>query len=488
MGVHWMWGWEIGAVQTTYELSGWTAVNAWTMNPAQTADTFQPAAGYGGGSFALHLIRQDGNGTSRILTPLSGENSVGNIQRFIFHDGYKRVGGTPGNYLGRAFLRFLQNTTEVIRLSQNIIGVTSSPIDLYVNGVWLATTATYYTGTQPWHRVVLVADGASGNYAVYVNGILEINVTGSGETFASINAVEFARGCGTTGGVNGGYHDQAVMFNGGNTATGDLTMANNPLNNETVVIGVQTYTFKTTLTGAANEVLRDAAVAATSRRNLINAINLGPGAGTLYDAATTLNADVRAFEDTAATAVHVKAKIIGTGPNSVVTTDTLTGGGDGWGGGTLSGGDSNPANDLALALGQIFIQGFLPDSDVSAGSWDTQPLGGQPLYNNINDGTALSDFIETTTSPDAYIVGHQGRSDINPSFAPSQVHAVQTIQISRASGAITSGRTTVDVPSIGTIIGDSTALSASSIMVNDLWEWRGNATTDIDGLETGQEV
>lgn len=487
--VAWMWGWELGTLSTVYQQTGWTYTNVWTADVAHTADTFQPAAGYGGGNFSLYLVRQDGNGTSRISSPPTGQNSIGTRSRFIFHDGYKRVGSTAGlTYFGGSLLRFLNGISEVVRLSQTTGGVGTSALSLYVNSVLVGTTTTTYTGSQPWHRIVLDLDGPNGNYDVYVNGLLEISVTASGQTFASVNVVEFLPGTGTTGSPNGGYHDHAVLFLGGNFATGDLTLATNPTAGaDSITIGAQTYTFDNPLQPNPNSVLVGGTVADT-RRNLINAINLGPGAGTLYHASTPLNADVRAFEDLTLPGVHVKAKIIGTGPNAVITAASLTAGGDGWGGGTLTGGDSDPTNDLNLALGQVFIQGFKPNADVTVGSWDTQPTPGQPLYNNINDGSALTDFIETTTTPDAYVVGHESRADIDPAFAPSQVHAVQTIQISRASGAITSGRTTVDVPSVGEMIGDSKSLSAAGIMVNDLYEWRGNVTTDIDNMESGLEV
>jgi len=63
-------------------------------------------------------------------------------------------------------------------------------------------------------------------------------------------------------------------------------------NNDTVTIDAVTYTFKTTLTPAANEVLRDTVTGTASLRNLHHAIN-GTGAkGTAYASATTPHATV----------------------------------------------------------------------------------------------------------------------------------------------------------------------------------------------------
>lgn len=117
-------------------------------------------------------------------------------------------------------------------------------------------------------------------------------------------------------------------------ATGTLTLTNQPLDTETVVIGGKTYTFETVLTNVNGHVLIGA-TAEDSLDNLVAAINLGAGAGTLYAAATTLHATVSAT-DGAGTTVIVTAKTAGSGGNAIATTDTLTNGS--WGGATLAGG------------------------------------------------------------------------------------------------------------------------------------------------------
>lgn len=75
----------------------------------------------------------------------------------------------------------------------------------------------------------------------------------------------------------------------------------NVSNNNTVTLGAKTYTFKTALTPAANEVLIGADWDA-SLLNLIRAMNLTGTPGTDYGAATTINADV--FAAAAVTADH----------------------------------------------------------------------------------------------------------------------------------------------------------------------------------------
>jgi hypothetical protein len=71
------------------------------------------------------------------------------------------------------------------------------------------------------------------------------------------------------------------------------TFGGNPSNGQTVSAGFQIYTFVTSLSGTANQVLIGLALG-NSLANLVAAINLGPGAGTLYSAATPINTIVQA--------------------------------------------------------------------------------------------------------------------------------------------------------------------------------------------------
>lgn len=108
-------------------------------------------------------------------------------------------------------------------------------------------------------------------------------------------------------------------------------------NTQTVVIGGQTYTFNTSLTNTANNVLIGADATAMGN-NLAAAINAGAGAGTTYGTGTVANASVTATADTGV--VTVTAKTSGSGGNAVTISETLTNGA--WAGGatTLSGGST----------------------------------------------------------------------------------------------------------------------------------------------------
>ena len=81
-------------------------------------------------------------------------------------------------------------------------------------------------------------------------------------------------------------------------------------NNDTVAVGGTTYTFKTALTGAANEVLIGVTGDTTALANLQKAINLSGIAGTDYGTGTVINAGVSA-SGASATNLTVTSKVNG---------------------------------------------------------------------------------------------------------------------------------------------------------------------------------
>lgn len=117
-------------------------------------------------------------------------------------------------------------------------------------------------------------------------------------------------------------------------ATGTLTVTAQPANDETVTIGYKVYTFKTVLTGAANEILRGASQTA-ALNNLVAAINGAAGAGATYGTGTTPHGQVTAIR--IGSTVVVTAVALTAAANSIETTETLALGS--WGAATLSGGE-----------------------------------------------------------------------------------------------------------------------------------------------------
>ena len=123
------------------------------------------------------------------------------------------------------------------------------------------------------------------------------------------------------------------------TITSDTTA---PSNGDTVVIGGQTYTFKTALSSstAANEVLIGVS-AAVALDNLKAAINKAAGGGTTYGSDTVANASVAATTNTDTTQV-VEALVAGVAGNSIAVSETSSH--LSWGAATLENGvDCTPA-------------------------------------------------------------------------------------------------------------------------------------------------
>lgn len=161
-----------------------------------------------------------------------------------------------------------------------------------------------------------------------------INTTASGQV---------KTGAGTLLGVIVNSHTSGTFrFNDGTSgttsagvkATGVLTSSGVFQNNETVTIDDIVYTFKTTLTGAAFEVLIGASAAA-SLDNLKSAINGTAGAGSTYGTGTWAHDKVTATTNTD-TAQTVEALYVGTYANTIATTETCAN--VAWGAATLENG------------------------------------------------------------------------------------------------------------------------------------------------------
>lgn len=161
-------------------------------------------------------------------------------------------------------------------------------------------------------------------------------------------------------------------------ATEVLTLTANAGNTETVTIDTKTYTFQTVLTNVDGNVLIGA-TASDSIDNLIAAITLGAGAGTLYAALTTLHPTATASAGAGDT-MDAAAKKEGTAGNTIATTETMANGS--WGAATMSGG----TGDMVI-LGA----GDLPGNTTAAiGAVTTR---GTVAANNATFGTATLDEV-----------------------------------------------------------------------------------------------
>jgi hypothetical protein len=109
----------------------------------------------------------------------------------------------------------------------------------------------------------------------------------------------------------------------GVAATGTLTSdATAPSNGDTVTVGGLVYTFQTTLTNVARNVLIGAS-AAVALDNLKSAVNATAGSGTTYAAATVVHPTMEATTNTNTTQVF-EARTKGTGGNSLATVEAST--------------------------------------------------------------------------------------------------------------------------------------------------------------------
>lgn len=181
--------------------------------------------------------------------------------------------------------------------------------------------------------------------------------------------------------------DNGVKATGTLTSTGTV-----PANNDNVVIGSRTYTFKTTLTGAADEI-KIAGTAALTLANLYNAINRNAGVpGTDYTVATEAHTLVEAITLTATTFV-ARSRRSGTAGNSIATTDTGTQ--LSWGAANLSGG----TNATGLTLKQL--------------RYNTESL------NHTIENTATAEVTPTRVETDLIQVSVQGAGNTNHEWSYS---------------------------------------------------------------------
>jgi len=220
---------------------------------------------------------------------------------------------------------------------------------------------------------------------------------------------------------------------GGATAsTGVLTGTANFGNTETVTIDGKVYTFQSALTDVDGNVFIGADLE-NSLLNLLRAINLGAGSGSLYAASTTLHSTVSAIASDATT-MTVQAKAAGPGGDAITTTEGAANAS--WGGATLSGGAVG-----ATTVGEVTPSG----AAIPAGrtvhvrlSWDSVNLVNGVRYANlvINEEAVDTDWSTDPTTawthfqPTHLVLGQGFDTD-------SDVSDVSTIKLVQGSNLVT---------------------------------------------------
>lgn len=180
-----------------------------------------------------------------------------------------------------------------------------------------------------------------------------------------------------------------VTPNDGVKAFATLTFAGQPANNDTVTINGVVYTFKTTLTSAANDVKISAVSVADTIISLCNAINRGAGAGSRYTSATVQHPDVSA----AATATTLVATALFPGTSGNTLTKAETGANTSWdagGGGTT----------------------FSSGTDSTTTEWKQLRYTGESLNFNI-ENTSSAEIRPDRVQADLVQTSASGGGDVN---------------------------------------------------------------------------
>jgi hypothetical protein len=207
-------------------------------------------------------------------------------------------------------------------------------------------------------------------------------------------------------------------------ATGTFTATGAIVTTETITIEGKAYQILDTLVDADGNVLKGATPSDTLD-NLVAAINLGHGPGTIYAASTTLNPDVSAARGAGLTLV-VTAKLPGVGGNVLTTTDLVVNGS--WTtGGTLVGGVGTTVTIAAVTpsypaiaadavvhvrmtwdsanpvAGPRYASLTINGEPIPVGDWSTDPTAAwlpfQPQYLVVaGDPVAGSEFNGTVTA------------------------------------------------------------------------------------------
>lgn len=200
-----------------------------------------------------------------------------------------------------------------------------------------------------------------------------------------------AAGAGTVSADDGITLNAADALPLATSATGTLTLTGNAADGETVSINGRAYTFQDALTNVDGNVLIGAS-ASDTLDNLIAAINLSAGSGTLYAALTVANDDVSAAAGSGDT-MDVTALIPGDGAHSVSLAETVSAGQ--WNAPALRGG--SPASRFVVSVNPgvgtvgLYRNGLLIGKEIAVngdfgGAWaDTDNGAIGDIQNTAND-------------------------------------------------------------------------------------------------------
>ncbi len=342
-------------------------------------------------------------------TDLGGTNATGSIDltnvvgRFVDGESFKILDEIPFDGVDSA--------KNGIAVGDSIDGPTTEDFDVYAieynygkQGVTSGTGTLYgIIQTAGFANDEAIDNTTSGETAVALVNGSEVD---NGSTWDAV-VNEATNGTGTPFTISGIINYDAgtvdipndALVLSGERATGVLTYTAQPANNDTVVLGSTTYTYKTTLTGAANEVFIGASTIATMR-NLANAINGGEGEGTAYGNGTSPNTTADICVSGALT-LEARTFI----PSVTTTTSTVTGANHSWTAATLNTGASGSTGRgrvHARTLDSVQATGSYIVNDID-GTWaenDVVFVDQIVNYDNVQgtEAFAVGDVVRGTTS------------------------------------------------------------------------------------------
>jgi hypothetical protein len=163
---------------------------------------------------------------------------------------------------------------------------------------------------------------------------------------AAVTGTGTDMGASAVGLTYGGVATLQVFTPSGVQATGTITVSSTPADGDTVVVGGTTYTFKTSLTPTAGQVLIGGSASAAAV-NLFKALTSGDGAGTNYASGTTVGPSTCFYSvPSSSNVITVTYKTTGTGGNAFTLAKTGTA--VAVSGATLSGGSAGTAVTFKL--------------------------------------------------------------------------------------------------------------------------------------------
>lgn len=258
----------------------------------------------------------------------------------LFIDGIEQ--GLP---IADADTYYAGSARAAIGAQQNDIGAISNPFDGWMDEVRLTVGLSRYDAnfTPPTEEFPRGLDDPDWANVALLCGF-DTGIFDDGPDSLTLSAIGGAEAI-TPGDGDAAYETLNKHTPDDNTfieaallpAMGTFTLTALPSAAETVTLGTETYEFVAALVDAF-DVLIGADIEETID-NLVNAINGGPGEGTVYGTGTTANTDATAELLPSAQMLAI-ASTAGVGGNSIDSTDTCADGE--WTGATLSGGADIP--------------------------------------------------------------------------------------------------------------------------------------------------